>query len=165
MSERSKKIFLYICIILPFIGYCVFYYSNMIKNAPFRFSDFQSIEFRYGTPGGLINQYDSKTEVYQYENNRDSLIVKTLRLSKDDLLYLHRKAMEYGFWDFPDSMVSNDSTADGVMRFFLKFNYKEKSKQMTFDSNFKGNEKLFDAAKTMITETQRILTDAEDRQK
>ncbi len=165
MSERSKKIFLYICIIVPFLGYCVFYYSNMIKNAPFRFADFQSIEFAYGSPGNMENTYNSATSDYQYLNKRDSLIKKTLRLNKDDLLYLHRKAMEFGFWNFPDTMVVTQQTdsADRNTQFFLKFTYKEKSKEMTFDSGFVGDPKLYDAAKSMVGEVQRVLNDAEDR--
>ncbi|MCL4637433.1 MULTISPECIES: hypothetical protein [Olivibacter] len=166
MSERSKKIFLYICIIVPFLGYCIFYYSNMIKNAPFRFSDFESVEFNYGTPDHMLNKYNSKTQEYQYMNRRDSLVKSTLKLRKDDLLYLHRKATEYGFWNFPDDMTNKAAGVDttkNVVRFFLKFNYKEKSKQMLFDSNFDGDPKLTEAAKTMVSEVRRILTDAEDR--
>lgn len=165
MNERSKKIFLYICIIVPFLGYCIFYYSNMIKNAPFRFSDFESIEFRYGDPTNMLNQFDSKTTAYQYLNQRDSLIKSSLKLRKDDLLYLHRKATEYGFWNFPEDMtvVNNADTTQKVTRFFLKFNYKEKSKEMLFDSNYQGDPKLYDAAKTMIDEVRRVLSDAEDR--
>ncbi|WP_206105986.1 hypothetical protein [Olivibacter sp. XZL3] len=166
MSERSKKIFLYICIIVPFLGYCIFYYSNMIKNAPFRFSDFESIEFSYGSPDNMLNSYNSKTQAYQFVNRRDSIIKSTLKLRKDDLLYLHRKATEYGFWNFPEDMTGKVATADTakqVVRFFLKLNYKEKSKQVLFDSNYQGDPKLIDAAKTMVGEVQRVLDDAEDR--
>lgn len=165
MNERSKKIFLYVCIVVPFLGYCIFYYSNMIKNAPFRFADFESIEFNYGAKANMINKFDSKTGKYQYANKRDSLIQMSLKLRKDDLLYLHRKATEYGFWNFPDEMTSTGiaDTAKSNVRFFLKFNYKEKSKQMLFDTDFKGDPKLYDAAKTMVAEVQRVLNDAEDR--
>ncbi|SEK51968.1 hypothetical protein SAMN05661044_00437 [Olivibacter domesticus] len=165
MNERSKKIFLYVCIVVPFLGYCIFYYSNMIKNAPFRFADFESIEFNYGATANMNNKFDSKTSKYQYVNKRDSLIQTSLKLRKDDLLYLHRKATEYGFWNFPDEMISTGvvDTAKNNVRFFLKFNYKEKSKQMLFDTDFKGDPKLYDAAKTMVAEVQRVLNDAEDR--
>lgn len=164
MSERSKKIFLYVCIIVPFLGYCIFYYSNMIKNAPFRFSDFESVEFSYGAADNMSNKFDSKTGKYQYVDRRDSLIQKSLKLRKDDLLYLHRKATEYGFWNFPDDMTSPIvDTAKSNVRFLLKFNYKEKSKQVLFDTDFKGDPKLYDAAKTMVAEVQRVLNDAEDR--
>lgn len=162
MSERSKKIFLYICIIVPFIGYCVYYYSGMIKNAPFRFSDFESIEFNYGEGEQLYNRFNSSTNEYQYVNQQDSLIKTSLRLRKDDLLYLHRKATEYGFWNFPEDLTYNADNKIGT-RFYLKFTYKEKSKEMLFDSNFDGEEKLYNAAKTMIEEVRRVLNDAEDR--
>ncbi|WP_345231158.1 hypothetical protein [Olivibacter ginsenosidimutans] len=137
----------------------------MIKNAPFRFSDFESITFSYGPPDRMFTTFDSKTTNYQYVNKSDSVVKTTLKLRQDDLLYLHRKAVEYGFWNFPDDMTvpgNTDSTAN-VMRFLLKFTYKEKSKQMIFDTNYPGDPKLRDAAKTMITEVQGILKDAEDR--
>ena len=34
MSERSKRIFLIICIAVPFFLYCFYYYSQMFKNTP-----------------------------------------------------------------------------------------------------------------------------------
>jgi len=137
----------------------------MIKNAPFRFSDFESVEFSYGEPDNMLNHFDSKTAAYQYVNKRDSLIKSSLKLRKDDLLYLHRKATEYGFWNFPEDMTAEHDmdTTKNVTRFFIKFNYKEKSKEVLFDSDYKGEPKLYDAAKTMIGEVQRVLSDAEDR--
>ncbi|WP_255501641.1 hypothetical protein [Olivibacter sp. SDN3] len=136
----------------------------MIKNAPFRFSDFESIEFNYGSPENMVNKFNSASEHYQYINKKDSVITASLKLRKDDLLYLHRKATEYGFWNFPEDMTMPENSADpNKMRFSLKFNYKEKSKEVVFDSDFKGDPKLFDAAKTMIGEVERILNDAEDR--
>ncbi len=162
MSERAKRIFLYICIIVPFLGYCIYYYSGMIKNAPFRFSDFESMEFRYGEGDELVNEFNSANNRYAYLNTKDSLVTSTLKLRKDDLLYLHRKATEYGFWNFPDDLTHNSQGKQGV-RFFLKFTYKEKSKEMLFDTNFDGDEKLRDAAKTMVDEVRRVLNDAEDR--
>src|SRR5690606_14835823 len=92
MSDRSKKIFLVICIIVPFLLYCFYYYSQMFKKAPFRFSDFESVVLKYGEGNDLINQFDSETGQYQYVNTRDSLVTDTVRLRKDDLQYLHGKA-------------------------------------------------------------------------
>ncbi|HEY1009468.1 MAG TPA: hypothetical protein VGE58_05130, partial [Daejeonella sp.] len=80
----------------------------MVKNAPYRFSDFDSITFRYGLGDSLINTYSSKTGDYQYINSRDSLVKETVKLRKDDLLYLHRKAAELGFWNFPRE-ISGDN--------------------------------------------------------
>ena len=166
MSDKAKKIFLAICIFVPFLIYCIVYYSQMIKDAPFRFSDFESVVFKYGEDGDLVNQYDSKTGHYQYLNKKDSLIETTLRLSQDDLLYIHRKAVDLGFWNLPDEMLSEDTLASkNALHFYLELNYKEKSKSLLLDTKFDGNEKMFGAAKSVIEEVQRVLNDAEDRMK
>jgi len=164
MSERAKKIFLAICIVVPFLLYCIFYYSQMFKNAPFRFTDFESIVLKYGEGDALINQFDSATGRYQYLNMQDSLVTDTVRLRKDDLQYLHGKAAQLGFWNLPDDMTSGGAaTGNDVPRFYLQYNYKEKSKEVTLDVDFDGNAKMRDVAKTMMDEVMRVINDARDR--
>ncbi|WP_312339053.1 hypothetical protein [Sphingobacterium sp.] len=167
MTIKSKKIFLGLCIIVPFLMYCVYYYSNMIKNAPFRFADFESIEFKYGEPNHMVNEYNSKTRIYKYLDKKDSLITDTVKFTKDDLLYLHRKAMELGFWNLDTDMTGpewqQDSTNSKVPRFYLEFNYKDKSKHVTLDADFAGNPRMHDAAKSMIDEINRMLATAQAR--
>ena len=166
MSDRTKKIFLAICIIFPFLLYCFYYYSQMFKNAPFRFSDFESIVLKYGEGDDLVNQFDSGTGLYRFINTQDSLVVDTVRLRKDDEQYLHGKATQLGFWNLPDDMTNGetDSTAtEPVARFYLQFNYKEKSKEVTLDANFNGNAKMRDVAKTMVDEAMRVVNDARIR--
>jgi len=164
MSKRGKKIFLAICIITPFILYCVYYYSIMIKNAPYRFSDFESITFNYGLGDSLINRFDSKTGNYQFIDTRDSLVKTTVRLRKDDLLYLHRKAAELGFWNFPDE-ISDDNPDSNIRspRYYLEFRYKEKSKHVLYDVRNNAPPKLNDAAKSLITEVSNMINDTKDR--
>ncbi len=164
MSERGKKIFLGICIMVPFILYCGYYYSIMVKNAPYRFSDFESIYFSYGLGDSLINRYNSKTGDYQFVNTRDSLVKTKVKLRKDDLLYLHRKAAELGFWNFPDE-ISDDSPNPNVRvpRYYLEFNYKEKSKHVIYSPKNSVNPKLDDAAKSLITEVSNMINDTRDR--
>lgn len=168
MSERNKKIFLAICIIVPFLLYCFYYYSQMFKNAPYRFADFESIVLKYGEGDNLINQFDSKTGIYEYLNVRDSLVIDTVRLRKDDLHHLHGKAAQLGFWNLPDEMTTHPSVegASGqrpAARFFLQYNYKEKSKEVMLDADFDGNPKMLDAAKSIIDEVVRVINDARDR--
>ena len=170
MSERSKEIFLGICIIVPFLVYCGYYYSIMFKNAPYRYSDFQNIELVYGEGNDLANRYDTSTGEFYYYNAQDSLILDTVKLRDDDLLYLHRKAVELGFWNLPEDMTNplNDAdslqnNANAVPRFILTYNYKEKSKQVTFDANFEGNPKMIEAARSVIDEVRRVISDAKDR--
>src|SRR5476651_70891 len=107
MNNRNKKIFLITSITLPFLLYSGYYYGIMIKNAPYKFAEFDHVRFEYGDGDSLANKYNSKTGDYQYLTKNDSLVKKHLRLSKDDLLYLHRKAADLGFWDFPSKELSS----------------------------------------------------------
>ncbi len=167
MSDRSKKIFLAICITVPFLVYCVYYYGIMVRNAPYKFTEFESITFKYGAGDSLVNQYDSKTGNYIYLNNRDSLVRTHVRLNKDDLLYLHRKAANLGFWNFPENLAGQNQIgrhAD-IPRYFLEYKYKQKTKKLFFDLDFNGNPKLKEAAKALVDEVTKTLNDAEGRDK
>lgn len=165
MNERGKKIFLAICIITPFLLYTVYYYSIMVKNAPYRFSDFESITFRYGLGDSLVNSYDSKTGIYQYVNTRDSLISTKVKLRKDDLLYLHRKAAELGFWNFPEEIKNKNDSNPGrnTPHYYIEFKYKDKTKHVLYDASYNEEPKLGDAAKSLITEVGNMINDVRDR--
>jgi hypothetical protein len=164
MSTRSKKIFLVASIVVPFLLYCFYYYGMMIKNAPYKFSEFQSIQFQYGYGDSLLNKYDSKTGDYQFVNTRDSVIKMHLKLTKDDFLYLHRKAADLGFWDFPAKELNTDTKVRSP-RYMMQFNYQRKSKTVVFDAAYDGNDKLKDANERLIKEIQKVLQDAEARQR
>ena len=167
MSDKSKKIYLALTIIVPFLLYSVYYYSEMIKKAPFRSSDFEGFVLKYGEGDDLINQYDSKTGHFQYLNQRDSLVETTVKLRKDDLMYLHFKAAELGFWNLPDELVMSDGSAESQPspHFYLEMNYKEKSKSVLIDARYIGNSRMYDAAKSVINVAQQVIKDAEDRKK
>lgn len=165
MSNRSKKIFLVLSVIVPFLFYCLYYYGMMVKNAPYKFAEFDSIVFNYGTGDSLINKYNSKTGEYQFVNSRDSLVKTHLKLNKDDLLYLHRKAAELGFWDFPGDMKNDtiDVKKAKSPRYFIEFKYKRKTKTVLFDAAYDGKPALKDAAERLVKEIQDRLSEAESR--
>lgn len=164
MGDKGKKIFLALSIVVPFMIYCVYYYGMMVKNAPYKFAEFESLNFKYGIGDSLINQYDSKTMHYQYLNDRDSLVKKQVKLTKDDLLYLHRKAAELGFWDFPQDMTG-PASANGAKspRYYLEFKYQRKTKKVVFDLNYNGNTKLKDAVRQLIETVSKSVNTAEAR--
>ena len=166
-SDRTKKIFFALTIIVPFLLYCFYYYGMMIKNAPYRFSDFQSMSIEYGPVDSLVNKYNSKTGDYQYVDRRDSLVKMHLRLTSDDLLYLHRKAADLGFWDFPAKELADSSKGakNKSIRYIIEFKYKQKSKRVVFDSEYIGDIRLIDANKTLIKEIKQSLIAAEERLK
>jgi hypothetical protein len=167
MSPGAKKAILILSIALPFMIYSVYYYSMMIKNAPYKFSEFDSIVFQYGDGDSLLNKYNSKTGDYQYVNAHDSLIKKHMYLTKDQLLYLHRKAAELGFWNFPDKEVNDSLKLKGIKspHYLIEFNYKRKGKKVLFDEGFDGDPKLVDANKQLILEIKKVMADAEDRER
>jgi hypothetical protein len=164
MSTRFKKIFLLLSVVLPFLAYCGYYYGMMIKNAPYKFSEFELIEYQYGPGDSLINQYNSKTGAYQYVNNKDSLIKTKVFLSKDDLLYLHRKAADLGFWNFPERIENNKPSAT-ALHYVVKYQYDRKDKVVYFDSSYSGDMKLKDAFQRLIKEIEQALADAQDRKR
>jgi hypothetical protein len=136
VSDSGKRIFLIVCVVVPFIAYCVYYYSIILKNAPYKFAEFKSFTIQYGEGNNLVNKYDSKTGEYQYLNTHDSLVRKIVHLNKNDLLYLHRKASDLGFWDFPVEELGDTSIAANkkAPRYLIEYNYLHKSKKVVFDA-------------------------------
>ena len=168
MSFKAKKIFLLLCIVVPFLFYCVYYYSGILRDAPFKFKEFKSFSIQYGTGDSLLNRYNSATGEYQYLNKHDSLVKMHMWLTGSDKLVLHQKAAELGFWDFPsDERNSDTSHLHGAKppRYIIQYNYIHTSKKVVFDANYLGPQKLVDANQQMIAEIKAVLNGAEARQK
>lgn len=165
MSSKGKKIYLLLTIVVPFLAYCVFYYRPIIQNAPFKSSEFVSLQFKWGAGNNLENSYDSATGVYAYKNAKDSLIKKSFKLRKNDIIYLHNKANELGLWNFPEVIANQgtDLNKSKVLRYVLQFNYKRKSKKVIFLTDYNDIPKLRDVATQMKTLVERTITDAEER--
>ncbi|ADY51799.1 hypothetical protein Pedsa_1231 [Pseudopedobacter saltans DSM 12145] len=162
MSDKAKKIFLAITIIVPFVLYCTYYYGKMIKNAPYKFAEFEYLELKAGVGEKYEKSYNSKTQDYQFVTVSDSVINKKVKLSKDDLLYLHRKAAELGFWDWPAKMLGKK---DDSPRYYLEFVYQRKSKTIELDADFNENTRLKDAALQLIKTVEKTIDEAEARTK
>nr|WP_208398958.1 hypothetical protein [Pedobacter sp. SG908] len=145
------------------IIYCYIYYKPIIQNAPFRKDDFVSMQYSYGLKDTLENTYDSKTGVYRYVNNKDSVVNKKFFLTSNDVLYMHRKANEIGLWNFPDTIGKKSDKSRLVPRYDITFNYKKKSKHVIIYGDFDGNPKLLDAAVQMRKIIQETLLQAEKR--
>lgn len=159
MSDKSKKIFIILSVIVPILLYCVYYYGMMIKNAPYRFRDFEYIRFEYGLGDSLINKYNSKTGDYQYETNSGQLKHMKLKLSKDELLYLHQKAADLGFWNFPAVEEGDNFKGERTKtpHYLIEFAYKEKTKKVLFDAAYNDDRSLVDANNRLIKEIQKVL--------
>lgn len=165
MNTRAKKIFLALTIVVPFLIYCVVYYTPMLRNAPYKLKEFESIDFKWGMGNQLENTYNSATGDYQYLNAQDSVIRTNVKLRKDDILYLHSKANELGFWNFPDLLANRgtDLKTSGVPRYVMTFNYKKKSKTVIYLADYNEIPKLKGLAEQMKTLLQQSINDAEER--
>jgi len=167
MSSRGKKIFLASTIIVPFLIYCIVYYAPIIRNAPFKAKEFVSLEYKWGAGNNLENSYNSATGEYRYYNNDDSLIVTKVMLTERDKKFLDSNADEQGFWNLPDVVANdeNDLKNSKALRYFMKFNYETKSKEVTYLSDFNGNPKMRGAAAQMQKIIEQSIIDAEEKSK
>lgn len=165
MSSTTKKIFLLLTIVVPFLAYCIIYYTPMIKNAPFRSNEFVSFQFQWGLGNDLPNRYDSATGDYQYLDKNDSLVKTNVKLRENDIIYLHNKANELGYWNFPDVIANagTDLNKSKALRYVFKFNYKRKSKNVTFLTDYNDIPKLRDVAGQMKTLVEQTINDAQER--
>jgi len=165
MSTKAKKIFLALTIVVPFLAYCVIYYTPMLRNAPFKSTEFVSIIYKWGPGNNLENSYNSATGEYVYVDNRDSVVRSNVKLRKNDIVYLHGKANELGFWNFPDVIANNgtDLKTSKVLRYVIQFNYKRKSKTVTFLTDYNEMPKLKGLAKQMSQLIEQSISDAESR--
>ena len=162
MSNRFKKIFLGVSISLPFLFYCIYYYAIMVKNAPYKFAEFENVTLKEGFGNNYNKVYSSKSQEFQFLNTRDSLVKNKVKLSKDDLLFLHRKAAELGFWNWPSKMIGD--TSGKSPRFYLQFDYQRKSKIIEIDAAYEENIKLRDAAIELAKTVDKAILDADDAQ-
>jgi hypothetical protein len=90
-----------------------------------------------------------------------------LHLNKDDLLYLHRKAADLGFWNFPEKEQGDGFTAgqQPAPKYLIEFVYKNKTKKVLFDASYAGDPELKDANMRLIKEIQMKLDEREEQMK
>ncbi len=165
MNHKVKIIFLSLTIVVPFLIYCIVYYTPIINNAPFKYAEFVSMEVKWGLGNNLENSYNSATGEYHYMNPKDSLIKKTVKLRKNDIVYLHSKANELGFWNLPDTIKNAGTNAktDSGLRYVMTMNYKRKSKTVVFFANYNIVPKLRDVAEQSKKLLLNTVNTAEER--
>ncbi|RWU04836.1 hypothetical protein DPV69_16855 [Pedobacter chitinilyticus] len=164
MTSRGKKIFLTLSVVVPFVIYSVIYYAPMIKNAPFQEKYFVSLEYKWGTGTQLENSYNSATGEFKYLNKNDSLVKSNVKLSQRDIKYLDSIADVQGFWNLPNIIANNEADVNNPkqLRYFIKFNYQKKSKEVTYLPNFSGSERMKGAIGKMQKEIELTLIDKEN---
>lgn len=165
MTSRGKKIFLFLTVVVPFLIYAIVYYAPIIRNAPFKAKEFVSLEYKWGVGDSLVNSYNSATGEYKYLNDKDSLVIKHVDLNERDKKFLDSNADEQGFWNLPTVVANNENDLKNskILRYFIKFNYQKKSKEVTYFSNFNGNPRMKGAAAKMQKIIEQTIIDADER--
>lgn len=141
------------------------YYTPMIRNAAFKSSEFVALEYSWGPGEHQINRYDSKTGLYQYENAQDSLIKTTVPLKQNEIIYIHSKANELGFWNLPEVIATPGlkEQDNRALRYVMTMHYQKKSKTVVFHADYVGSEKLKNVAVQMQKIFFNTINDAEAR--
>jgi hypothetical protein len=161
MISRSKKIYLALTVIVPFLIYSIYYYGIILKNAPYNFKEFKSLTFKYGNGENLVNQYTSADGIYRYLKKNDSMVVKRVKLTRGELQEIHKKAYHLGLWNFPSVIGDPHSPAP---HYYLELTYNRKTKSVLYDVSYTGDDRLRVAIKTMMDMVDKTLNDAERSQ-
>ena len=166
MTNRGKKLFIFFTVVVPLLIYSIVYYAPIIRNAPFKAKEFVSITYKWGVGENLENSYNSATGEYKYLDDKDSLIIKHVKLTERDKKFLDSNADEQGFWNLPSVVANNeeDIKSSKAVRYYMEFNYQKKSKIVTYLSDFDGNPRMKGAPAQMQKIIEQTLIDAEEKQ-
>ncbi len=163
MAFKFKKNFSLIATLaVILITAVVGYYVIGLKKAPYAVADFESFTYKWGTEGRLDNSYSSATGDYSYLNNKDSLIKTNVKLRSNEIIFIHNKVNELGFWKL-QGKIGIEKPNSKAPFYELQFNYKGKSKKVIVFSDFDENRPLLDSAMQIMTVVQQTIDEAEGR--
>ena len=163
MTKALKKnISLIAAIAVIVITAAVGYYIISLKKSPYSVASFESFTYKWGVGNVLENSYSSVNGDYHYLDNRDSLIKTQVKLSVNDIIFIHNKINELGFWSLPNSIGKHNSNSKALV-YELQFKYKEKAKKITIYSDLEENLPLLDSAMKIKDVVQRAIDEAEGR--
>lgn len=138
------------------------YYMISLKKAPYDVADFDSFVYKWGIGPVLENSYSSINGDYQYLDNRDSLIKTKVKLRANDMIFIHNKINELGFWNLP-STIGKPNRNNKSLVFELQFKYKKKSKKITIYGDLDDNPGVLDSAIQIKNVLQKAIDEAEAR--
>lgn len=157
-----KNVSLIATVAVLIITAVVGYYVISLKKAPYAVSDFESFTYKWGMGDDFENSYSSLSGDYQYLNSRDSLVKTNVRLRSNDIIFIHNKVNELGFWNLPNTIGKASVLGESVVC-EIEFNYKGKSKKVTFHNNEDKHPGLLDSAKQIRDVLQQAIDEAEGR--
>lgn len=150
MSPRFKKIYLFVMIVVPFLLYCGYYYSEMIRKAPFKFEEFENIEVYFKAPGGRQTTIDIAGGTVDYILPGHGTIKDTISFDQDELREFHRTLYTNNFFELPHEM-QNEGSADTTTGIYkITAIYSRKEYEVLYETNYRGEKRYKDQVERVI---------------
>lgn len=141
------------------------YYLINLKQGPYPASSFISITYKWGVGDTLANSYNSATSQYQYLDNMDKLIKRSVKLHANNVIFIHSKANELDIWSLPDVIANKkeDLKSKKVLRYEIIFNYEKRTKKIIFMTDYDENIAVADRADQLQKMIKQTIDEVEDR--
>lgn len=144
MSDRYKKIYLIVMVVVPFLIYCGYYYSEMIRKAPYKFGDFRTITIDFNAPDGRETHIDIGTGTVIYARPGEQPLKDTISFGAEELREFHRNLYTNNFFDMPHEMKNEGSTDPSTGMYVIKAIYTGKQYKVVYETNYRGNKRYKD---------------------
>jgi len=150
MSQRFKKIYLTIMVVVPFLAYSGYYYYEMIRKAPFSFEGFRTILVDFQAPGGRATQIDVAGGTVAYTLPDGEIYRDTISFDAQELQEFHRALYTNNFFELPHRMQKEGSrdTTTGVYR--IEAVYDRKQYRVVYETNYRGERRHKDKVERVI---------------
>ncbi len=160
IPKKYKKSILFISLIIILSG--LGYVGYNLKRNPYPVSEFQGLSMRWGNTNGKQNSFDSQKGLYQFYDSRDSLFELPLKWKNNEIIYVHNKLFDMGFWNLPEELGRADSSQH---QFFvdIQLKYKNKQKALKFYSDYEAKGGELDSAQAINQMLQKVLQESIER--
>ncbi|HEY9560958.1 MAG TPA: hypothetical protein VIR29_09250 [Anseongella sp.] len=139
MSPRFKKIYLFVMVVVPFLLYSGYYYREMIRKAPFKFEEFQTIRVDFKAPDGRQTHIDIAPGTVTVILPEKDTVHDTVRFSNTELNEFHRTLYTNNFFELPHEMRNEGSIDSTTGIYTIEAIYDRKQYQVIYETNYRGD--------------------------
>ena len=150
MSPRFKKIYLFLMVVVPFLAYCGYYYSEMIRKAPFKFDEFQTIRIDFKAPGGRETKIDIASGTVAHTLPGREVFKDTVSFRESELREFHRALYTNNFFELPHEMRNEGSVDTTTGVYTLEAVYDQKQYEVVYETNYRGERRHKDKVERVI---------------
>lgn len=149
-------------VVILLVGVVGFYFLRL-KQGPYQVVDFDNLTYKWGIGDTLANVYDAKTGNYQYLNAKDSLVKTNVKLRSNNIIYIHNKLNEIGFWNMPSVIKNKSGVSNEVLRYEFELVYGKNRKKVIYYTDYDENQELRVKAKEVQQLISQTIEEVENR--